>query len=500
MTNDQYSGLAHAQPFAGATICLLLGRVGAEPVDLRAFRAVLWIVDSAGRTPAPLLAAGARCEIVDAAAAPAALPGVLEKFLRLDARHLPSVFVTPDAAGDPTGRYQALLAEIGPVLEGHHRARVTRQRDAFTWQKHLLQNLSGYLRRPLPAAWEGALAGAPAFVCAAGPSLDVSAPRLAAVADRGVILAADSALNTLARHGLTADFVVSVDLAKLPGKCLPAGRTPARAVFAPVSPPAWTAALPDDRTCFVSSRQLTADWLARAGLGAPALAVAENCGVTALELARFLGCAPIYLFGLDLALTATQRHTSGAEASIYQESGFDAQQQYPEVPGNYAPTVRTHAIGDWRALDRRLAGWPAGLVTNVNDRGAKLGAATLVHPDQFVLSAPPFDRARLDRLPAPAAPADAALAAALAPLRAAGGRGQREIAGLRQTLATGGPAALAAALRPWFADEATAHTLGAFSLKMMPHLLPPIEGDVAFWSGLLDEAEELFALAGKAGA
>jgi hypothetical protein len=167
------------------------------------------------------------------------------------------------------------------------------------------------------------------------------------------------------------------------------------------------------------------------------------------------------------------------------------------VPGNYAPAVRTHAIGDWRALERRLATWPAGLVTNVNDRGARLGNTTLVHPGQFGLVAPPFDRARLDRLPAPVAPADPALAAARGPMHVAGRRGQDEVAALRQTLASSGPAALAAALRPWFADETTAHTLGAFSLKVMPHLLPPIEGDAAFWSGLLDEAEALFALAGK---
>jgi hypothetical protein len=495
MTNDQYPGLAHAQPFPGATTCVLLGRVGPEPVDLHAFRAVLWIVDAAGRSPAPQLAAGARCEIIDAASAPASLSGLLEKFLRLDARHLPTVFVTTEAAQDPAGRYPALLAEISPVLESHHRARVTRQKDAFTWQKHLLQNLPAYLRHPLPARWEDALAGVPAFVCAAGPSLDVSAPHLAAVVDRGVIFAADSALNTLARHGVTADFVVSVDLAKLPEKCLPLGRTPAHAVLAPVSPPAWTAALPAARTSFVSSRQLTADWLARAGLGAPALAVAENCGVTALELARFLGCTPIHLFGLDLALTATQRHTTGAEASIYAQSGFDAAQSYPEVPGNYAPTVRTHAIGDWRALDRRLGAWPAGLVVNVNDRGARLANTTLVAPDRFTLVAAPFDRTRLDGLPEAAAPGDAALASALAPLHTAGRRGQSEIPALRHTLATQGPVAVAAALRPWFADETTAHTLGGFSLKVMPHLLPPVEGDIAFWNQLLDEAEELFALA-----
>ena len=41
-------------------------------------------------------------------------------------------------------------------------------------------------------------------------------------------------------------------------------------------------------------------------------------------------------------------------------------------------------------------------------------------------------------------------------------------------------------------------TLGAFSLKLMPHLIPPIESDRGLWDSLLREFEELGALARKA--
>jgi hypothetical protein len=205
-----------------------------------------------------------------------------------------------------------------------------------------------------------------------------------------------------------------------------------------------------------------------------------------------MGCQPIYLFGLDLALTATQRHTTGADTTIYTQSGFDASQQFPEVPGNYAEKVPTHAIGDWQALDARLATWPSELVINVNDRGAWLGNATLVHPDKFAMVPVSADKeSALGNLAAPE-PLDAlTVGAAFEQIR---GVGRRELAGvteLRTTLATGGPEVLAATLRPLFADKTLGRAMGGFALKVMPHLMPPIEGDIGFWQGLLDEFEEL---------
>lgn len=488
------AGLAHAQLFAGATTCILLGRTADIAPDLRAYRGVLWIATGTDRPP--MLAPEVRLQTL----APEVFTAsdndeALEKFVRLDARHLPSVFVTPEAAEPNAAAYHPVLAHITALLESHHQARVTRQKDGFTWQKHLLGILPHYARRPLPESWRGALAGVPAFVCGAGPSLDVSAPRLATVAGQGVLFAADSALRTLARHGLAADFAVSIDPAKMPEKCLPETSHPGRVILSAISPPTWTDILSPEQFTFAASRQITTDWLANRGITPPALAVTESCGVTALGLAYFLGCAPIHLFGLDLALTATQRHTTGAEASLYAASGFEAGRQYPEVPGNYAAQVPTHAIGDWRVLDQRLAGWPADLIFNVTDRGARLRNTTVVHPEHFSLNASPWDRGRLERLPPLPRTDDVALATAFAAIRSTAQLAQSRVAGLHAALARGGPLAAAAALRPLFAHPEMGQILGGFSLKIMPHLVPPIEGDATLWAGWIDELDELLALA-----
>ncbi|MBI2510759.1 MAG: DUF115 domain-containing protein [Opitutae bacterium] len=484
------------QEYPGATTCVVIGAVQPEwREQLSRARAVLWCADERDCAAGAPAVAGERMHFFPLAGASLAQwSEALVRFVRLDARRLPSVFVAAAEADDDERRRAPFVAVVVDELREQHRGRVTRQQDGFRWQQHVLANLSRYTRRPLPSEWRGALAGLPAAVCGAGPSLDLSAPRLGAGQEGCVVFAADSALRTLARHGVRVDFAVSIDVAKLPEKCLPeTGELPGRVVLSAVSPAGWSERVGKERVHFVSSRQITTDWLAKSGVPAPALASAENCGVTALELARWLGCAPIFLFGLDLALSGRQRHTGAADASIYVRSGFDAAQEFSKVPGNWEERVSTHAPGDWRALNARLASFPAGSVFNVNDRGARLENATPVRPDAWT---PPEACAKAERLALLArggadAPAPAAATAALAELRACGRRLLATTPELRRALAARGPEAVAVALRPVLADPAFGRALGGFALKLMPHLLPPTEGDADFWRGLLDEFEAL---------
>jgi hypothetical protein len=160
--------------------------------------------------------------------------------------------------------------------------------------------------------------------------------------------------------------------------------------------------------------------------------------------------------------------------------------------------VPCFALQDWRELDARLAGRSDTQIFNINDRGARLRGTTLVHPDQFAI--PPMATPKRERLeslgetaPDPAAPT------ALAALNAVGQRCRQAMPGLRQALADKGPTVLAEGFRLVLRDQECARVLGAFSLKLMPHLVPPIEGEPTFWRSLLDEFEELAALAHQAG-
>ncbi len=493
----QTSSLLLAHPVPGSDAAILIGRDAANLRALRqANRLVLWIVDAAALPDIPADQPGkALLTIPVDRGTEAHIEEAVELFLTKSPKHLPSLYVSRELPDAHALRFEKVMDFVSATLEAHRRARHTRQEDAFAWQRNLLRNLPDYTTRLLPEAWRGALTGVPALICGAGPSLDVSGPSLARVATQGVVFAADSSLKALAALGVQADFAISVDVAKVPAKCLPEQLPPARVVLSAISPPEWSDAIPLTQRYYVSSSQLTLHWLATLGVPLTAAAVCENCGATAIELARFLGCAPICLFGMDLALSdagAMQRHHGKVDASLYTQSGFQAQQRFPKIPGNFAHEVPTHVYGDWRALDRRLAGWPPELVWVVTDRGARLQQTRVVRPADLCL--PPAD---IDKEPL--------LAGLAAPIPTSAEVRQqvaRKLAGLAEDLTSrtpafprllerNGPTRLAEALRPLFVAPDIGQMLGAFSLKLLPHLMPPIQPDRAPWRRLLEELDGL---------
>jgi hypothetical protein len=492
------------KPTAGSQACILIGRLpdGVEP-PAGPWRSVLWIVDAAGAAGGEF-APGAVSVLAVDQIAPAQLEAGLDAFLASSPKYLPSLYVTRAIPAEHEARFAAAIDSVVACMEANHRSRVTRQQDAFAWQSYLFQNASAYAARRLPEDWAGALAGVPALVCGAGPSLDVSVSALARAACGGVVFAADSSLRALSRVGVQADFAVSIDVAKTPVKCLPDPLGPARVVLSANSPPEWSDAMPAERRYYVSSNQLTLDWFASLGISRTKVAVCENCGATAIELARFLGCSPIYVFGMDLALNAEgalQRHHGAVETSLYANSGFNAEQEFPRVPGNFSAEVPTHVIGDWRALDRRLAGWPANLIWVVTDRGAKLSNTTVVRPEEFALPGGEVEKeSRLRALAQPAGASHDDLHVIAGKLARFGSYLVEWAPFLRKTLKTAGRDALVKELRSLFATVENGQMLGAYSLKLMPHLLPPVDGDRAHWNTIVDELERLGRAAARAAA
>jgi hypothetical protein len=492
------------QRFPGATTCIVVGGLGpVADADFSGFSAMLWYSDDAGSGAVPAgMSPGTVRALGVAGLKPGEVVAAVEEFIGRDPRHMPSIFVTTAALASNAIAHELVLRQVHGLVEINHRERMTRQRDAFQWQRNLLNNLQSYGRRRIPASWAGALAGTPAFVCGVGPSLEASVGRLAEEAARGVLIASDLALHALDRSGVAADIAVSIDVGRTPEKCLPRERLPGRLLLSPVSPPTWTQSVPPERVIFVSNGQVTLDWLGGMGIARTPFTATETFGSTGLELARFLGCAPIYLFGMDLALDPALplgRRAGEADAAPTGED-FDPELKMPRVPANFGGEIPTHIYGCWRALTARLAQLPAGLVRNVNDRGALLANTTLVRPDRFAIDGAPRDKAQMRALLAPPdAPSEAVLAAAMRVVAREGAVGLAAVPGLRSALREGGAPAAAAALGLLFKRPDFARMMGAFSLKMIPHLFQSAEGALPLWKELIDETEELARVAESAG-
>ena len=499
-------GIASAQVSRGAQTCILVGELdGVDDLDLGGCAHVLWFARRRGPLPGRFRA-GSRAVAVETLEQfePARAGAVLDQFIGRDALRMPSVYLTEDVTDDSSPSFLPVIESVLAQCELHHRARTFRQQHGFSGQKHVLANLPTYVRRRLPRSWAGALDGVPAFVCGAGPSLDASVAPLAAAAHHGVVFAADSALRALGRHGVSVDFAVSVDALKTPQNCLPPGTPlPARLVLANRANPAWLQAVPEDRLYFLSGRELTEDALAQTGVAKTTAEVSENCGITAIELAVYLGCRPICLFGMDHAVDSqdpTRWHSRDLTESLQQQMPLPPEKNYPKVPGNYQAEIATPLLREWRFLDRRCAALPAGLVHNVIDRGARLQNATLVHPRDFSVDpAGPDKTSALHRLPAPGPTAGCGWPDVCATLRRDAAVAGRIVTDALAELRAGRQRRAVQRLYPLFQDARFGVIFGNYSLKLLPHLVCSADAQPPLWQELLNECLALCTLARTAG-
>ena len=257
--------------------------------------------------------------------------------------------------------------------------------------------------------------------------------------------------------------------------------------------------MPRERLYFLSGRQRTEDHLAQAGIAKTAAAVSENCGTTAIELALYLSCRPICLFGMDHAVDSkdpTRWHSQDLTENLQKQMQLPPDRNYPKIPGNYQDEIATPLFREWRFLDNRCAALPAGLVFNVIDRGARLRNTTLVHPDDFAAdpgwpekfshfaglsAADSIGDDEWEKLRT-AVVRDASRAADIA------AQALHEVQHGRQQRAV-------AALGALSQDDQFGLLFGNYSLKMLPHLLNSAEANPRLWAELARECHELCALA-----
>jgi hypothetical protein len=425
---------------------------------------------------------------------------LLEGFIEGSFKQLPSLLVSRGV--EAHAEYESPLADVFELLESAFRNRTTRRKDAFRWQLNCVRNILDYPGSRLPREAQNVLSGAPAWIVGAAPSLDHSMGALRQVRECGVLFAADSAWRVLRSHGIEPDFVVSMDASKTAERCLPQdGLRGERIVLSLTSPADWRQRIPAENRFYLAGNQLTHLWLEKKGVPPAPLSALVNCGVTAASLARFLGCAPLYLFGMDFALDPTRPSPRHHEAwkngwnplPMQADTGGRAA-VFPKVPGNHSDEVPTHAYGDWKEFNALLSSWPEGLVHVVTDRGARLSNTRVLTPASFLEG----QGASIRRIAPWSFPKTSAVSASqIESLRESLLRFSEQLEhflpSLKSLLALRGGGDAAQALCQLMKDREKGLMLGAFTLKWLPDLLPPAMTEPERWSELLAELELLAA-------
>ena len=210
------------------------------------------------------------------------------------------------------------------------------------WIENVLINLPVALAHPLLETMEGALRGAPAFLLAAGPSLERNIAQLKHLDGRGVILTVNTAVPALDHHGVRPDLVACLESIDMSSHLRDSpGFRGAHFVVDLPSNPAHFALAPRAMLPFSDLVAYYALWLRDIGAATP---LNSGCCAAhaAFSAAHLVGCDPIVLVGQDAALTGGSFYSPSTPFGAMRLAGQDGDEG--KVMGDDAK-VRLHRGG-----------------------------------------------------------------------------------------------------------------------------------------------------------
>ncbi len=261
--------------------------------------------------------------------------------------HRPSISLYPEFYQDATQRV------IDMVLQGRSDVQ-TALLKGTEFQRNVILNLPDSVHATGVANFEGKFTGCPAVVVAAGPSLDKNIELLRQVQDSALIITVNTSFQTLRERGITPHIVTTIDPSETTLKHF--NRTDV----------VNDSILAFDSECYSKVQSKFAgqkmfvgikglrivQWLEQTLGQIGFLEKGNTVAHTSFYLARMMGCDPIILVGLDLALPPEEGPTHVAGASLRGRYRKD-------------PNDRNHVIisdpHDPSKLQRRKVFWVPGI-------------------------------------------------------------------------------------------------------------------------------------------
>lgn len=199
--------------------------------------------------------------------------------------------------------YREISRHVSEAMDASRVAGNTWDLRMSGWIENVLLNLPRALAHAQVSGLAGTLRGVPAFLLAAGPSLERNIAQLRHLDGRGVIFTVNTAVPALDRHGVRPDVVACVESIDVSShlRDSPAFAGARLAVSLP-SNPAHFRLSPRGLWAFSDHIDYYSRWLEQ--LGAATVLESGCCSAhAAFSTAALLGCDPIVLVGQDAALT-----------------------------------------------------------------------------------------------------------------------------------------------------------------------------------------------------
>ncbi|MBI5543569.1 MAG: DUF115 domain-containing protein [Deltaproteobacteria bacterium] len=206
----------------------------------------------------------------------------------------------------------AVIARLQEALPVVHDFGLALQSMGPRFLGYCCRNLATVAARPSSARLAGLFPGIPAVVIAAGPSLDKNLHLLRELKGRAVLIAINQTVKALRTAGVQPDVVLACDYQHLAYQFegVQPGEIPALGLGASVHPDLFH--IPADNTFTAATSPIVESWIYKL-LGEDAsLPAGGTVAISALHLARRMGCSPIVTVGLDLALAGDKYYAEGA--------------------------------------------------------------------------------------------------------------------------------------------------------------------------------------------
>ncbi|HUZ18003.1 MAG TPA: 6-hydroxymethylpterin diphosphokinase MptE-like protein, partial [Spirochaetia bacterium] len=226
------------------------------------------------------------------------------------------------------------------------------------WVRNLIHNVDVVARSPGIRGLARRLAGFPALILAAGPSLDEVLPYLRALRERFVVVSVDTSYRAALAAGVVPDFLLVVDPQywnsrhldgqPLDGTILVSESSTYPGVFHRASGPLYLCGSLFPLGSFLE-RQV--DEKGRLGAGG-------SVSTTAWDFARVLGCGPLVFAGLDLGFPGSSTHFRGGffEERVHQlaRRTSPAESMSFHALRDASPYYETNNMGGATLTDHRL--------------------------------------------------------------------------------------------------------------------------------------------------
>ena len=212
--------------------------------------------------------------------------------------------------------FDRVRQRIERIMNRREINRNTLHRFGSRWIRNLSANLSIFEYADRVVNMRKSFAGVPALVLAAGPSLDEIKPHLQTLSKRSLIIAVDTSLRVALAAGIDPDFTVVVDPQYWNTRHLDRCDGSGTILLSESSTHPSVFRGTFRRTMLCSSLFPLGTYL-ESKLGSfGTLGAGGSVATTAWDFARFLGCEPIYVAGLDLGYPDLKTHVEG---SLFEE-------------------------------------------------------------------------------------------------------------------------------------------------------------------------------------